>query len=110
VLRPFPSPEDLTDIYRRGGTPAWRKPHALVIDVVDVTGRHALVTTPSLFGLRPEYDAGGKPVLSQVEEIERLDQEHPTLDARSAASLEAVEVGLAEGRSPGFNDERTGPG
>lgn len=66
LLRPYPAPEELA---RWVG---WIKPYAIILDFVDVCGRHRLNTIPTLFGLRPDFDARGKDVVETVEEVEQL--------------------------------------
>lgn len=81
VLRPYPAPED------KETHSGWRKPHALVLDFSDTCGRHSLNTVPSLFGLRHEFDMGGKDVLDTVEEVERLQAGQPTLDLKACRDI-----------------------
>jgi superfamily II DNA or RNA helicase len=94
ILRPYPSPEDLAEMARRGMEPAYIKQNALILDVCDVSGRHSLISSPTLFGLRRDYNAKGKPLIEQVEEIEALEAEHPGLDLRSAPNLDAIKTSL----------------
>jgi ATP-dependent helicase IRC3 len=68
VLRPYPSPEE--DIDWTG----WRKPGAILIDFVDIAGRHPLCTIPSLMGLKADFDVKGKSLLETVEEVEKLQE------------------------------------
>ena len=75
ILRPYPSPEDLAEMARRGTEPAYIKQNALIIDVCDVSGRHSLISSPTLFGLRRDYNAQGKPLIEQVEEIRKIERE-----------------------------------
>lgn len=70
VLRPCPSPEDLYALRSRGEVPAFLKATAKVIDFVDVSSRHQLVTAPTLFGLNPGVDLGGKRALKTMEEFQ----------------------------------------
>ena len=94
ILRPYPSPEDLAEMASRGAEPAYIKPNALIIDVCDVSGRHSLISSPTLFGLRRDYNAQGKPLIEQVEEIEALETEHPGEVLRSAPNLDAIKTSL----------------
>jgi ATP-dependent helicase IRC3 len=81
VLRPYPAPED-SDTHD-----GWRKPHALVLDFSDTCGRHSLNTTPSLFGLRHDFDMAGQDVVQTVEEIEQLQVQQPKLDLKNCKDL-----------------------
>jgi hypothetical protein len=94
VLRPFPAPEELAQMSAEGITPKWIKPHATVVDYVDVCGRHSLITTPRLFGLRAEFNPKGGDMMAQAEEIEALQEAHPSLDLHEEADLEAVKAKL----------------
>jgi superfamily II DNA or RNA helicase len=94
VLRCHPSPEELAEMTAHGEKPAFVKPFALIVDFCDNTGRHQLVGAATLFGLREKFDAKGKPLLDQVEEIEKIEQEHPGLDLRSCANLDAIKQSL----------------
>ena len=94
VLRPFPSPEDLQALSNVGQSPAWVKPFASITDFVDICGRHSLCTTPTLFSLRHKFDAKRKDIIEAVEEIEKLEAEHPDLDLRSAPNLDAIKTSL----------------
>jgi hypothetical protein len=75
ILRPHPSPEELTQMKADGREPDWIKPHAIVLDFCDLSGRHQLNTVPTLFGLRPDFDMGGKKATDTVAEVERIIRE-----------------------------------
>jgi ATP-dependent helicase IRC3 len=94
ILRLSPSPEELEIMRRDGTVPSRLKTQATIVDVCDVSGKHHLIATPSLFGLRSDYDGQGKPIIKQVEEIEDLEKENPTLDLRSAPNLDAIKTSL----------------
>jgi hypothetical protein len=74
----------------RGEVPKWVKPFASVTDYVDICGRHSLITTPRLFGLRADFNPKGRDVLEQSEEIQKLQEEHPGLDLQDATDLDAI--------------------
>ncbi len=86
VLRPYPAPE------AAGAWPAdkWRKRCAIWMDFIDSTSRHSLMSVPSLFGLRPDFDPKGKSVVEAVEEIERLKTSKPALNANLYTNLDAI--------------------
>lgn len=56
------------------------KEDLLLIDVCDVTGRHSLVTLPSLFGLGPKLDLNGTSVMAAVRAVEAAQLTNPDLD------------------------------
>lgn len=72
VLRPYPAPEALSAMRSEGVEPPWIKPCAIIIDYVDVSSRHSLLTVPSLFGLSPKLDPKGKRVEAMAKEMEGL--------------------------------------
>lgn len=72
VLRPYPAPEALSAMRANGVEPPWVKPCAIIIDYVDVSSRHSLLTVPSLFGLSPKLDPKGKRVEAMAKEMEGL--------------------------------------
>lgn len=69
-LRPYPAPEEVAAIRADGREPEWIKPACIVIDFVDVSSRHSLITAPTLFGLSPNLDLKGKKAVETVEELE----------------------------------------
>lgn len=52
----------------------------IVIDVVDSTVGNSLMTLPTLMGLQNILDLKGRSLLEVVEEIEKLQEEHPSID------------------------------
>jgi superfamily II DNA or RNA helicase len=94
LIRPHPAPEDIEDMQARGLQPPWVKDCAMIIDVVDLSSRHQLITVPTLFGLRDKFDGKGKDIIAQVEEIESMEEKYPTLDLRSQPNLDAVKTAL----------------
>jgi superfamily II DNA or RNA helicase len=72
VLRPFPAPEELQAMLEKGITPKYVKSEAIILDFSDSTSRHHLHTVPTLFGLRPDYNAKGGRLVDQVAEMERI--------------------------------------
>lgn len=65
-LRPFPAPEARAGM-KDGG---WVKDSCLVIDFVDVSSKHSLITVPTLFGMNANLDLKGKKVLKTLQEVE----------------------------------------
>ncbi len=74
VFRPYPAPEEVLALSRIGQRPSWRKPHAIIIDFVDNCGRHSLVGTPTLFGLRSDFQMDGKTALEVANEVQDLEE------------------------------------
>ena len=90
ILRPSPSPEELQEMFDVGRTPDKIKPDAIVIDVVDSSGRHRLCVTPTLFGLRDKFDLRGRSALETADEVEAAESANPGLDLSEETDLESV--------------------
>lgn len=86
ILRPYPAPEELLRRYRAGEPMGWRKQHAILLDFVDQSGHHSLIHTPTLFGLRNDFDMKGETALQVADEVERLEKTTEA-DVRSQRSL-----------------------
>lgn len=86
VLRPYPAPEALE------GWTGWEKQYAIVIDFVDNVAAvgTALMTAPTLFGLRPDFNMKGKKALEVLDEIEKIKAAQPNLDVQKYADLDAL--------------------
>jgi hypothetical protein len=81
------------------------KEDLIVIDMVDSTVHHSLITLPTLMGLPNTLDLEGQSLLDVVEEIEMLQAEHPTIDfskLQKASELKTIvqSVNLLEVRFP----------
>lgn len=63
----------------RGSRLAPGKEDCLVIDVVDATKRHSLITMPSLFGLPVGFDFNGADVIDIADQIAAIRADKPTL-------------------------------
>jgi Type III restriction enzyme, res subunit/Helicase conserved C-terminal domain len=77
ILRPSPSPEELELMGLRGEKPEYIKPNALIVDVCDLSGKYELIAAPSLVGLPSVWDAQGKSLIEEADEVERLGRRHP---------------------------------
>ncbi len=75
ILRPFPAPEEAV------AWTGWKKRCAIWIDFVDNCSKHSLITAPTLFGLRADFNAKGKSLTDTVEEIERIQKSKPGVNA-----------------------------
>lgn len=74
----------------------YTKPYCVIADFVDVTGHHQLVTTPTIFGLRKNYNAQGGQIVEQADEIEKLEERNPGLDLREYPTLDKIKVALTQ--------------
>src|SRR5208337_3984486 len=61
-------------------SPATDKQNLIVIDVVDASIGHSLMTLPTLMGLQNILDLKGRDMVEVAEEIEALQEEHPSID------------------------------
>lgn len=95
VLRPFPAPEELESYRQKNTIPKWIKPHAIILDFCDLSGRHQLNTVPTLFGLRPDFNLKGKKATETVKKIEETLQQKclpiPASQFRSLEELQSIE-------------------
>lgn len=66
------------------------KKDLIVIDVVDSTVSSSLVTLPTLMGLSNQIDLQGKLLVDAVEEIEAVQEEHPSIDLSKLLSMEQL--------------------
>lgn len=80
LARPTTSGLLFTQMVGRGTRLFPGKKDLIVIDVVDNTSRHSLMTLPTLMGLSRTLDLEGQQLLKVVEEIETLQEQHPTID------------------------------
>jgi len=71
--------DNLVAAMQRGETPA--KEDCLILDYVDNSSRHSLITLPTLFGLGEQMDLKGKSVVRVMKEIAELKAKKPGLDA-----------------------------
>lgn len=80
LARPTTSPVLFSQMVGRGTRLAEGKTDLIVIDVVDSTSSHSLVTLPTLMGLQGILDLRGHDMLTVVEEIEAIQEAHPGID------------------------------
>jgi hypothetical protein len=63
----------------------------IVIDVVDGTSKHTLLTLPTLMGMQACLDLRGRSLLEVVEELEALKEEHPSVDFSKLESMDKAQ-------------------
>lgn len=68
------------------------KSDCLILDVVDVTGRHSLVTLPTLFGLSPKMDLNGKSANAIAKKAEEIQQQNPHIDVTKVEDTEVLDT------------------
>ena len=63
------------------------KEDCVVIDLVDISGKHSLVTAPTILGLPSGFDAEGADVVGVVKKIEEEQEKLPALDVSGLTSI-----------------------
>ena len=87
VLRPHPAAEDAASY-----TGDFIKQFAIWIDFCDNTGHHSIVTLPTLFGLRADFDLAGKGATRTAKQLEDLLKRTPGLDIDGYTNLRDIEA------------------
>jgi superfamily II DNA or RNA helicase len=87
LAKPTKSALLYTQMIGRGTRLDSGKESCLILDVVDVTSKHSLITIPSLLGLPVNLDLKGKSVIKAREEFDRVAAEFPTADLSQIESL-----------------------
>jgi hypothetical protein len=105
LSRPTQSGLLFTQMVGRGTRLFPGKTDLIVIDIVDATISHSLITLPTLMGLSNKLDIKGNDLLWVVEQIEALQAENPTIDFSKMASTDELKtivqtVNLFEVRFP----------
>jgi ATP-dependent helicase IRC3 len=80
LARPTTSPVLFSQMVGRGTRLAEGKKDLIVIDVVDASSSHSLITLPTLLGLQGILDLRGRDVLTVVEEMEEIQLANPGID------------------------------
>lgn len=92
LARPTTSGLLFTQMVGRGTRLAEGKTDLTVIDVVDATQSHSLITLPTLMGLSNILDIKGRDLLWVVEQIEALQAENPTIDFSKMQSVDELKT------------------
>jgi superfamily II DNA or RNA helicase len=97
------------------GTPEWLstiKSDCIVLDVVDNSSKHSLITLPTLMGLPGTLDLKGKSVVGSVELIEQAQIDNPSVDFSKLQSITELKqfiesINLFEVRFPAEVEENS---
>ncbi len=82
------------------------KDNCIIIDIVDVTRKHSLITSPELLGLPMGFDAKGGDLLEAKEKVEATQAAHPLADLTDVKDLDDCQLRVAEVDLLGnFHDE-----
>ena len=71
------------------------KKDLIVIDIVDASVSHSLITLPTLMGLQNILDLKGQDMLTVVETIEALQEEHPGVDFTTLKDVDELKTLIA---------------
>lgn len=98
IIHARPTKSSLLYIQMTGrGLRVWPgKEFCIIIDIVDITKRHSLFTSPELFGLPVGYDAKGGDLLEQKVAIEELGKANPLVDLTDMKSIEDCQIQVSE--------------
>lgn len=79
-----------------GWTPPadWVKPHAVVLDFADLSGKHSLISAPTLFGFPARYNPKGADLVRAAEHVKEIQEQHPNLDLRDAPDMDYIHAKL----------------
>lgn len=91
IFRPYPSPEDYIEMRAAGIVPDRIKKTAIIIDFCDTSARHSLVTIPTLYGLRADFDLRGESAADVAAKVSAIQKKLPGIDIKQYSSLEAIE-------------------
>lgn len=113
LCRPTTSALLFTQMVGRGTRLAPGKTDLIVIDIVDATVHHSLVTLPTLMGLSNKLDLQGQSLLTVVEKIEELQATNPTIDFNKLLTADELKtivqkVDMLEVRFPKEVEENSG--
>jgi superfamily II DNA or RNA helicase len=98
ILHTKPTKSSIQYIQMTGrGTRLWPgKEYCLVIDVVDVTRRHSLLTASDLFGLPAGFDGKGEDLLNVAKKIDKAKEANPQLQTHDLRSLDELDMRVQE--------------
>ena len=88
------------------------KRDCIVIDVVDNSSKHSLITLPTLMGLPGTLDLKGKSMVGSVEQIEAAQIEHPSVDFSKLEEIDKLsqfikQINMFEVRFPAEVEENS---
>jgi ATP-dependent helicase IRC3 len=82
--------DNLVEAKKRGIQPA--KEDCIILDVVDTSSKHSLVTMPTLFGLNEKMDLKGKSIVQVMDEVEAIKQQKPYVDLSQVVDPDKLRV------------------
>jgi superfamily II DNA or RNA helicase len=104
--RPTKSPLLYVQMTGRGLRIHPGKKDCIIIDIVDITRRHSLITSPELLGLPVKFDAKGGDLLEAKTNIEEAQASTPLADLSDIKSVDDIQLRVKEVDLLGqFHDE-----
>ena len=92
LARPTQSHVAFSQMVGRGTRLADGKKDLIVIDVVDGTVHHSLVTLPTLMGLPNTLDIKGRPLTEAADFIEQMQTENPAVDFTKLEDIDEAKI------------------
>jgi ATP-dependent helicase IRC3 len=92
LARPTKSALLYTQMIGRGTRPHRGKTDVTIVDVVDNSNKHRLVTLPSLFGLAPEFNLKGKTTTEVQRAIRWVETHRPWVQTEMATDLDDLRL------------------
>jgi ATP-dependent helicase IRC3 len=92
LAKPTQSPVAFSQMVGRGTRLAPSKKDLIVIDVVDGTVHHSLVTLPTLMGLPNTLDIKGRPLTEAADFIEQMQAENPAVDFTKLEDIDEAKI------------------
>jgi superfamily II DNA or RNA helicase len=80
--------DNLLEAQSRGQTIAKR--HCSVLDFVDLTTKHSLMTLPTLLGLNPDIDLSGRSAVAVMDHVKDLRDARGAVDVTAVTSIEQL--------------------
>lgn len=68
------------------------KSDCILIDVVDASSRHSLISLPTLFGMNKDMDLRGKTITKVMEEIEEVKRNKPLVDVSKVKDINTLKT------------------
>jgi ATP-dependent helicase IRC3 len=82
------------------------KENCIIIDIVDITKKHSLITSPELLGLPVGFDAKGGDLLSLKQQVESVQAANPLANLEDIKNIDECKLRVAEVDLLGnFHDE-----
>ncbi len=95
-LRPHPAPEAVYAAWRKREDPGPIKPYCVILDFMDMAGRHALNAVPTLFGITANFNMKGQTALEVIEELEAIKEKNPEVQPSMFEDMDSIHKAVAQ--------------